>query len=423
MKPLSLLWALPVGLTLIWLVGLDGWPAAFWPWRHQLLNLTGLLGLGGLALSLLLMLRLHRMEVWCGGFDRMLRLHRHSAMLASGALLLHWLLVEALKWAVSAGWLTRPLRRGPGAATPLLWPQLGNQLAEWGFYLLLLVMAASLLTLVRYHHFRRVHRLAPLVYLMGWVHGLCLLPRIGPLTPLGLTLILGGTLGALGAIYALSGQIGRNHRQQGRISALHPLDEQTLEIQIALPTPLAHYRPGQFAFFAFAPRRESHPFTLVSLSADGRELAIAVRALGDHTSWLQDHLKVGGEVTVTGPYGAFTLPGPDPALWIGAGIGIVPFVAWLDDLVRRGQTRPGTVLMQCAPNLRHAPYRQQLAHLCQQAGIEYRLHLECEAGRPDLAALGERQRAPVWFCGPEAMAKKLDQSLNVPLHRELFQFR
>ncbi len=441
MKPASLIWALPLTLTLIWLFGLTQWPAGLWPWRHELLILTGLLGLGAMTLSLLLALRLPRLEAWCGGLDRMLHLHRSSALWATGTLVAHWLLVEAPKWAVAAGWLTRPARRGAGAGAgagtgagtgagagagagnDALWHSLGNTLGEWSFYLLLALVVVSLLAVVCYERFKVVHRLAPVIYLMGWLHGLCLLPRIGALTPVGLTLLIGGGLGALGALYSLFGRVGRDARRQGTVSALTPLDERTLEIRVGLTAPLPGYRPGQFAFFDFAGRGEPHPYTLVDVSADCRTLTLAVRALGDHTRWLHRHLKVGNAVIVTGPYGAFALPDPAPALWVGAGIGITPFVAWLEALVRRGEQRPGTTLLQCAPSAEAAPYHSRLADLCRRVGIDYRLHLESERGRLDLAALGKRQHTPVWFCGPEPMAQSLDAHLATPLHRELFRFR
>ncbi len=431
MKPASLVWALPLPLTLtlLWLAGLTQWPASVWPWRHELLILTGLIGLGAMTLSLLLALRLPRLEAWCGGLDRMLHLHRSSALWATGTLVAHWLLVEAPKWAVAADWLTRPARRGAGAGAgagagnDALWHSLGNTLGEWSFYLLLALVVVSLLAVVRYERFKVVHRLAPVIYLMGWLHGLCLLPRIGALTPVGLTLLIGGGLGALGALYSLFGRVGRDARRQGTVSALTPLDERTLEIRVILASPLPGYRPGQFAFFDFAGRGEPHPYTLVNVSADCRTLTLAVRALGDHTRWLHRHLKVGDVVTMTGPYGAFALPDSAPALWVGAGIGITPFVAWLEALVRRGEQRPGTTLLQCAPSTEAAPYHVHLAELCRRVGIDYRLHLESERGRLDLAALGERQHTPVWFCGPEPMAHTLDAHLAAPLHRELFRFR
>jgi predicted ferric reductase len=51
-----------------------------------------------------------------------------------------------------------------------------------GFYLLLALVVVSLLAVVRYERFRWFTGW-PVIYLMGWLHGLCLLPRIGALTP------------------------------------------------------------------------------------------------------------------------------------------------------------------------------------------------------------------------------------------------
>lgn len=283
------LWLLPVLAALIWWAGYAGDANGVWPWRHEMLLLTGLLGLGYMALTLLLALRLPRLEVWCGGLDRMLRLHRHSAMAATLALTSHWLLVEAPKWAVTAGWLTRPARRGAGggagagAGNGLSLHALGNTLGEWSFYLLMALVVVSLLSLVSYGRFRVIHRLAPLIYLAGWVHGLCLLPQVGLLTPVGLGISLLGGAGAVAAVYSLLGLTGQRDRHQGRIVALRTLADSTREFTLQLETPLSHYRPGQFAFFEFDAKEGPHPFTLVRVSPDKRQLVIAVRALGDHT--------------------------------------------------------------------------------------------------------------------------------------------
>ncbi|MDM5065912.1 ferric reductase-like transmembrane domain-containing protein [Aeromonas salmonicida] len=425
------LWLLPVLATLIWWAGYAGDANGVWPWRHEMLLLTGLLGLGYMALTLLLALRLPRLEVWCGGLDRMLRLHRHSAMAATLALTSHWLLVEAPKWAVTAGWLTRPARRGAGggagagAGNGLSLHALGNTLGEWSFYLLLALVVVSLLSLVSYGRFRVIHRLAPLIYLAGWVHGLCLLPQVGLLTPVGLGISLLGGAGAVAAVYSLLGLTGQRDRHQGRIVALRTLADSTREFTLQLETPLSHYRPGQFAFFEFDAKEGPHPFTLVRVSPDKRQLVIAVRALGDHTRQLVEAARVDGPVTVTGPYGAFVCPPRQgQSLWLGAGIGITPFVAWLEGLVARGERGEGITLIQCAPDLAGAVYHQRLAELCQRTGVCYRLHLDKEAGRLDLAGLAQGKPGDVWFCGPEGMADALTRLLpGGRLHRELFRFR
>ena len=425
------LWLLPVLATVIWWAGYAGDANGVWPWRHEMLLLTGLLGLGYMALTLLLALRLPRLEVWCGGLDRMLRLHRHSAMAATLALTSHWLLVEAPKWAVTAGWLTRPARRGAGggagagAGNGLSLHALGNTLGEWSFYLLMALVVVSLLSLVSYGRFRVIHRLAPLIYLAGWVHGLCLLPQVGLLTPVGLGISLLGGAGAVAAVYSLLGLTGQRDRHQGRIVALRTLADSTREFTLQLETPLSHYRPGQFAFFEFDAKEGPHPFTLVRVSPDKRQLVIAVRALGDHTRQLVEAARVDGPVTVTGPYGAFVCPPRQgQSLWLGAGIGITPFVAWLEGLVVSGERGEGITLIQCAPDLAGAVYHQRLAELCQRTGVCYRLHLDKEAGRLDLAGLAQGKPGDVWFCGPEGMADALTRLLpGGRLHRELFRFR
>ena len=425
------LWLLPVLAALIWWAGYAGDANGVWPWRHEMLLLTGLLGLGYMALTLLLALRLPRLEVWCGGLDRMLRLHRHSAMAATLALTSHWLLVEAPKWAVTAGWFTRPARRGAGggagagAGNGLSLHALGNTLGEWSFYLLLALVVVSLLSLVSYGRFRVIHRLAPLIYLAGWVHGLCLLPQVGLLTPVGLGISLLGGAGAVAAVYSLLGLTGQRDRHQGRIVALRTLADSTREFTLQLETPLSHFRPGQFAFFEFDAKEGPHPFTLVRVSPDKRQLVIAVRALGDHTRQLVEAARVEGPVTVTGPYGAFVCPPRQGlSLWLGAGIGITPFVAWLEGLVARGERGEGITLIQCAPDLAGAVYHQRLAELCQRTGVCYRLHLDKEAGRLDLAGLAQGKPGDVWFCGPEGMADALTRLLpGGRLHRELFRFR
>ncbi|WP_426008486.1 ferredoxin reductase family protein [Aeromonas salmonicida] len=425
------LWLLPVLAALIWWAGYAGDANGVWPWRHEMLLLTGLLGLGYMALTLLLALRLPRLEVWCGGLDRMLRLHRHSAMAATLALTSHWLLVEAPKWAVTAGWLTRPARRGAGggagagAGNGLSLHALGNTLGEWSFYLLMALVVVSLLSLVSYGRFRVIHRLAPLIYLAGWVHGLCLLPQVGLLTPVGLGIALLGGAGAVAAVYSLLGLTGQRDSHQGRIVALRTLADSTREFTLQLETPLSHYRPGQFAFFEFDAKEGPHPFTLVRVSPDKRQLVIAVRALGDHTRQLVEAARVDGPVTVTGPYGAFVCPPRQgQSLWLGAGIGITPFVAWLEGLVARGERGEGITLIQCAPDLAGAVYHQRLAELCQRTGVCYRLHLDKEAGLLDLAGLAQDKPGDVWFCGPEGMADALTRLLpGGRLHRELFRFR
>ena len=124
---------------------------------------------------------------------------------------------------------------------------------------------------------------------------------------------------------------------------------------------------------------------------------------------------------MTGPYGAFALPDPAPRS------GSVPVSASPLRRLAGGpwcavvNNAPAPPLLQCAPSCRGRPYHGRLAELCRRVGIDYRLHLESERGRLDLAALGERQHTPVWFCGPEPMAT-LDAHLATRCTGSCFAF-
>ena len=60
---------------------------------------------------------------------------------------------------------------------------------------------------------------------------------------------------------------------------------------------------------------------------------------------------------------------------------------------------PAPPCCNALPAPRPPPYHSRLAELCRRAGIDYRLHLESERGRLDLAALGKRQHTR---CGSAA---------------------
>jgi len=87
-------------------------------------------------------------------------------------------------------------------------------------------------------------------------------------------------------------------------------------------------RPGQFAIFRFLDWSllwEAHPFSF-SQVANGKELRVTIKALGDFTRDLPKKLKPGTAVVIDGPHGIFTIERTESkklALLAG-GIGITP---------------------------------------------------------------------------------------------------
>ena len=184
---------------------------------------------------------------------------------------------------------------------------------------------------VRYERFRVVHRLAPVIYLMGWLHGLCLLPRIGVLTPVGLTLLLGGGPGALGALYSLFGRVGKNARHQGTVSALAPWMSAPWEIRVALTAP-ARLSSGAVRLLDSRRARRApslHPWSMSRQTA--APLTLAVRILrGSQLRWLHQHLPRWGCRHRDRPLWRLCPAGSCPRALGGRRYRHHPFVAWLE---------------------------------------------------------------------------------------------
>ena len=74
-------------------------------------------------------------------------------------------------------------------------------------------------------------------------------------------------------------------------------------------------------------------------------MQVAIKVSGIDTRVLREKVGVGMEVKVRGPYGDLDLRRATPRqVWIAAGIGITPFVAWLraiDDLINEKIRRSG----------------------------------------------------------------------------------
>jgi predicted ferric reductase len=62
-------------------------------------------------------------------------------------------------------------------------------------------------------------------------------------------------------------------------------------------------------------------------------LRLSIRALGRDTRLVQARLEAGLPAIVTGPRGMFDLTlGGDRQLWNAGGIGVVPFLSWVETL-------------------------------------------------------------------------------------------
>lgn len=141
-------------------------------------------------------------------------------------------------------------------------------------------------------------------------------------------------------------------------------------------------------------------------------------------------------MTVEGPYGNFTFDDGLPhQIWVGAGIGITPFVARLKEMAALETTtaQPTIDLFHTTREVDEAAL-ERLAQDARAANV--RLHLLIDAHHGRLSGERIRQAVPnwreasLWFCGPVKFGAALKADFaaeGMPVdeyfHQELFELR
>ncbi|MCR8548915.1 ferric reductase-like transmembrane domain-containing protein [Salipiger sp. P9] len=443
---LRLFWGFWIGAAALWLVlNLDLFSAtSVFALREFMMQWSGTLAIAAMSVAMILSLRPRWPEGRLDGLDKMYRLHKWLGIGALGLAVFHWLWSEAPKWAIGAGLLPRP-ERGPRPEITdpvqsylMSFRGTAESLGELAFYASVLLLVIALVKLVPYRIFRYTHRILPLAYLALVFHSVILLDYDMWLTPLGPVLALLMLAGSYAAVVSLLGMIGRRRRVAGEITALRSYPGvRSLETEIRLGDGWPGHEAGQFAFVTSNKIEGAHPYTIASAwKPEDPTIAFVTKELGDHTSTLAEKLKVGQQVTVEGPYGRFTFDDGRPRqIWIGAGIGITPFLARLKEMARSAPDtqRPEIDLFHSTREVDDAAL-ERIAADAQAANV--RLHVLIDERDGFLG--GERIRelvpgwrdASLWFCGPSGFGKSLRadfaaQGLDVEerFHQELFEMR
>jgi len=142
-------------------------------------------------------------------------------------------------------------------------------------------------------------------------------------------------------------------------------------------------------------------------------------------------------VRVEGPYGRFQIGRQDRAaeqIWIAGGIGVTPFLAWLEALQADPGQAPAAELHYCTRDREADPFVARLQALCAPLpGIRLEVHGSRQGEVLDAATLmagkDASRRAEVWFCGPRGLAESLQDGLRSAwrgrfrFHQEAFEMR
>ena len=430
-------------LTGLWLLAeMVAWsaPANFFAWRTVGMQYSGVLGIGVMSAAMVLAVRPVVFEPYLGGLDKMYRLHKWLGISGLVISVSHWLLAQGPKWMVGWGWLQRPAR-GPRPElldAPVQQFFLGQRglaegIGEWAFYAAALLMVLALVKRFPYRHFFKTHHLLAVAYLALVWHSVVLLKFdywSGLLGPMMGVLMGAGTVAALMVFFR---RVAVGRQVVGEVAALrHHAALDVMEVDVLCKGRWAGHEPGQFAFVTLHEDEGPHPYTISSAWTGDGHILFIIKALGDYTRTLSERLRIGDVVKIEGPYGRFNFQGAQRRqIWVGAGIGITPFIARMKALAGAPDGKSIDLFHPTAVYDEHAI--GLMSRDANAAGVRLHVLWNERDGLLNAARIADQvpdwRDADVWFCGPAPFGQSLKKDLvalglpELRFHQELFQMR
>ncbi len=403
----------------------DALQQGFMFWRNQGILLSGVLAIALMGALMLMALRPRWLERRLGGLDHLYQLHKWSGITAGCMVLLHWFLTKSPRWLSDWGLLQlgpRPAGHPQGADALR---GLAREAGEIAFYAMVIFIIISLVKVLPYGRFRQIHKVGAVLFLMAAFHSVYLTPDNLRWAPFGILILVVSVVGSVAALISLFGQIGKLNQYAGEIIAVRKPSDKVLEVEVRLPAGFQdEYLPGQFSLLTLHKDEGAHPFTILREDIQNGSIVFAIKKLGDYTKQLAERVQAGDQVSVEGPYGRFVLPeSGSPEYWIAGGIGITPFMAWLESLAAEGERRPGTQLYYCVRQ-EDAIYPERLQQLAKLTGVKITQIDRRVDGDLDISSLDINEDTQVWFCGPKRLREILQKHVPTSqLHYEQFDFR
>lgn len=373
---------------------------------------AALLGFSLLVLQFVLSARLPWLDAPFG-LDAVMQFHKGMGMLAGALLLLHpvMLAIGHGNWALFGPDNTWQINVGKAALLLLV-------------LTILLALAFHKLHL-DYNQWRWLHKIAILIVVLGFVHGLTVGHdlRNPAMTTYWITLLVAASvLFLFRNVYVPL--LGRKHY---RIAAVNreSVDTWTLAFEPEGDArPLAH-RPGQFWFLKLIrPGRstEQHPFTISSSPTTESPVTSTIKESGNFTNTISQ-TKPGDRARVEGPFGRFSIVNysAQAFVFIAGGVGITPIMSMLRYLRDTGDSRPA-ILLYGNKTEKDILFRDELA------GLPGHIHVTHILSAPEDGWQGPEGyittdvlrketteligNAHVFLCGPPVMMEKVIDSLK-----------
>ncbi|WP_414717520.1 ferredoxin reductase family protein [Steroidobacter sp.] len=385
------------------------------------------LGAGVAALSLMgtaaiLGGRWRFIESWFGGLDRVYLAHKWLAVWALGFASFHLAFKAGIQGWDAAAILTLP-------------PFHTRTVRQLSFVALMLIVMLALNRAIPYRTWRLWHKLSGPLFVIVILHWLSIKSPIAIDDPAGIWLAAIATLGVAAAAYKLLLFPLVSKHAEYQIAAVSP-GAGAVHLELAPVHRTVEFTPGQFAFISIKHDglREPHPFTIAGADDPNGHVHFVIRSLGDYTQKLVHEAKIGMRADIYAPWGRFKRSATAKReIWIGGGVGISPFIAWLKDRAAAGFEK--VTLFYCYTPGRDFPPIDVLTEMARERGVE----LVPVASGPHSAEFTTRfneivrtagaDSVEISFCGPKgllAVIRERMKELGLPgsnLRYEYFEFR
>lgn len=436
-------WAFLALLTLLWVIAAD-WPADpdLISVRHLVILFSGVLSMGVMSFAMVLATRPVWLESWLDGLDKSYRLHKWFGIATLVLATAHWFSVNGMMIIYGEAILTPPgggAHSGPSGLSQLhQWflsqADRAGALGHMAYYITVILIALALIKRFPYRRFAKTHVILAVAYLIYVYHSVVLMDFSYWSQPIGIASGLLMIAGSIAALLVLTRRVGHGRKVKGIIEEIDLFPELgVMETVIRLEDGWKGHQSGQFAFVTFDPKEGPHPFTIGSAwKPEDPHISFITKGLGDYTGLMVDKLRVGDAAIVEGPYGRFTFDDDKKhQVWVGAGIGITPFIARMKQLAQEPQDR--VIDLFAVGPVADPIVIGKLTADAEAANV--RLHVVIDGHDERLTGAGLRAKVPdwseasLWFCGPAAFGESIRQDLvanglpRAEFHRELFNMR
>lgn len=297
-------------------------------WEQTPRYLSQILSLYGtvlLSVNYVMVSRVKFLEKLFGGLDKVYKTHAKTSRIAFLLILAHPILL-----------VPQYIIEGSNLAT-LFVPGIATAAKTAGItalYLYIILIGLAMTKKLPYHIWKKVHEFMGVPFFFAAYHVFNASSDVARFEPLKIWMAVFIGAGLVAYVYksVLYEYLGPKHHYE----VVHNKKVGAGVYELLLK-PLYHkmsFEPGEFAFVSVVGHpdipKEHHPFS-ISSNPSSNQIRFVYKVFGDYTEKLTK-LEDGARIDLYGPYGEFSshmLDHHKKQIWIGAGVGITPFLSML----------------------------------------------------------------------------------------------